>query len=191
MTPLLAAALDFQEFCGQRGWKSCIIGGIAVLRWGEPRFTRDVDVTLLTGFGNELEFIQTILASGYAGRISDAAGFALKHRVLLLESPNDIPIDISLAGFPFESLAIERATPFEFEPGCKLRTCSAEDLMVQKLFASRPRDILDVQTIADKQRGHLDWTYIESQLAPLAELKEQPAIMATFVKLRDANPPLK
>ena len=191
MTPLLAAALGFQEFCGQRSWKSCIIGGIAVLRWGEPRFTRDVDVTLLTGFGNELAFIQTILSSGYSGRIADAAGFALKHRVLLLESPNDIPIDISLAGFPFESLAIERATLFEFEPGCKLRTCSAEDLMVQKLFASRPRDISDVQTIAGKQRGHLDWTYIESQLAPLAELKEQPEIMATFARLRDANPPIK
>ena len=191
MTPLLAAALGFQELCGQKGWKSCIIGGIAVLRWGEPRFTRDVDVTLLTGFGNELEFIQTILGSGYSGRIADAAGFALKHRVLLLESPNDIPIDISLAGLPFESLAVERATLFEFEPGCKLRTCSAEDLMVQKLFASRPRDISDVQTIAGKQRGHLDWTYIESQLAPLAELKEQPEIMATFAKLRDANPPLK
>ena len=143
-------------------------------------------MTLLTGFGNELEFIQTILASGYSGRIADAAGFALKHRVLLLESPNDIPIDISLAASPFESLAIERATLFEFEPGCKLRTCSAEDLMVQKLFASRPRDISDVQTIAGKQRGHLDWTYIESQLAPLVELKEQPEIMATFAKLRDA-----
>ena len=136
MTPLLAAALEIQGVCDRRGWKSCIIGGIAVLRWGEARFTRDVDVTLLTGFGNEREFIETILESGYRGRIAAAAAFALKHRVLLLETPHDIPIDISLAGFPFESIAIDRATLFEFAPGCKLRTCSAEDLMVQKLGSS-------------------------------------------------------
>ena len=187
MTPLLAAALGIQEFCDLNGWQSCIIGGIAVLRWGEARFTRDVDLTLLTGFGKEREFIETILNSGYRGRISDAADFALKNRVLLLESPYDVPIDISLAGFPFEGIAIHRATLFEFEPGCKLRTCSAEDLMVQKLFAFRPRDVNDAQTISDKQVGALDWDYIETQLAPLAELKEQPEIMATFTNLRNAD----
>ena len=186
MTPLLAAALGIQEFCDQRGWKSCIIGGIAVLRWGEPRFTRVVDLTLLTGFGNELEFVESLLKSGYRGRISDAADFALKNRVLLLESPEDIPIDISLAGFPFEGLAIERSSLFEFEPGCNLRTCSAEDLIVQKLFASRPRDLFDVQT-ADKQHAGIDWAYVEMQLGPLAEIKEQSDIMVYLAKLRQAG----
>ena len=187
MTPLLAAALGIQEFCDQQGWKSCIIGGIAVLRWGEPRFTRDVDLTLLTGFGNELEFVETLLQSGYRGRISDAADFALKNRVLLLESPQNIPIDISLAGFPFEALAVDRSSLFEFEPGCNLRTCSAEDLIVQKLFASRPRDLFDVRTIVGKQHGCIDWAYVETQLGPLAELKEQPDIMVHLAKLRTAR----
>ena len=55
MTPLLQAALDFQTFLDCRAWRHCIIGGIALLRWGEPRFTRYVDVTLLCGFGREDE----------------------------------------------------------------------------------------------------------------------------------------
>ena len=184
MTPLLAAALEIQTFCDERGWRSCIIGGIAVLRWGEARFTRDVDVTLLTGFGKEREFIETLLDANYRGRMADAADFALKNRVLLLESPQNVPIDIALAGFPFEGLAIDRATQFEFEPGCHLRTCSAEDLMIHKLFAFRPRDLTDVDSIAAKQGGRLDWPYIELHLAPLAEIKEQPEIMARFAKLR-------
>jgi hypothetical protein len=33
-------------------------------------------------------------------------------------------------------------------------------------------------------RGHLDWDYVESQLGPLAELKEDPAIMARLAQLR-------
>lgn len=184
MTPLLRGALELQRFFEEREWRFCVIGGIALLRWGEPRFTRDVDVTLLTGFGGEERFIRLILASGYRGRIPDAASFAQRNRVLLVYSPDGISIDIVLAGLPFEALLVERASLFEFEPGCPLRTCSAEDLIVQKLFAFRPRDVLDVETVVVRQRRRLDWAYIETHLAPLAELKDQPEIMSTLSKLR-------
>ena len=144
-------------------------------------------ITVDQHFSRSLDIEATLLQSGYRGRISDAADFALKNRVLLLESPQNIPIDISLAGFPFEALAVDRSSLFEFEPGCNLRTCSAEDLIVQKLFASRPRDLFDVGTIVDKQHGCIDWAYVETQLGPLAELKEQPDIMVHLAKLRTAR----
>jgi acyl dehydratase len=67
-----------------------------------------------------------------------------------------------------------------------LRTCSAEDLIVLKLFAFRPRDVLDAETIVIRQRAALDWQYIATNLQPLAEVKGQPEIMATFEKLRRA-----
>jgi hypothetical protein len=92
MTPLLAAALELQNFFDRRQWKFCIIGGVALLRWGEPRFTRDVDVSLLSGFGREEEFIAPILSSAHRGRIPDAAEFARRNRVLLLDSPQSVPI---------------------------------------------------------------------------------------------------
>src|SRR5690242_15166458 len=98
MTPLFEAALDLQKFFVARSWQFCIIGGIAVLRWGEPRFTRDVDVTLLSGFGHEDEYITPLLAGGYSGRIPDAAAFARRHRVLLINAYNGVPIDIALGG---------------------------------------------------------------------------------------------
>lgn len=53
MNPIFAAAREIQDFCRSRGWRSFVIGGLAVQRRGEPRLTRDVDVTLLTGFGSE------------------------------------------------------------------------------------------------------------------------------------------
>src|SRR5260370_24207244 len=112
MTPLLEAASELQDFLNQRQWLFCIIGGIALLRWGEPRFTRDVDVTLLAGFGRENEFITPILSSGYRGRIPHAAEFARRNRVLLLQSPQGVPIGIALGGLPFEALAVERASPY-------------------------------------------------------------------------------
>jgi len=186
MTPLLEASLELQDFFDQRRWRFCLIGGIALLRWGEPRFTRDVDVTLLTGFGREDEFITPVLSAGYRGRIAEAAEFARRNRVLLVESPQGVPIDIALAGLPFEALMVERASLYEFETGCLLRTCSAEDLIVLKLFAFRPRDVLDVETIVARQHGRLEWAYIERQLSPLAQLKEQPEIMDVLSRLRTA-----
>jgi hypothetical protein len=53
-----------------------------------------------------------------------------------------------------------------------LRTCSAEDLIVMKAFASRGQDWVDVEGIIVRQTGALDWTYIDRQLRPLAELKD-------------------
>ena len=189
MTPLLEAARDLQAFLTERRWKFCIIGGIALLRWGEPRFTRDVDVTLLTGFGREDEFIAPLLEGGYRGRVTDAAGFARRNRVLLLTAPSGAPVDIALGGLPFEEEMVERSSLFEFTRGCRLRTCSAEDLIILKLFAFRPRDVPDVETEVVRQRGALDWDHIERHLGALSELKEQPEIMETFGRLRGRYPP--
>lgn len=183
MTPLFEAAYEFQGFVEARGWPFCFIGGLALLRWGEPRFTRDVDVSLLVGFGKEDSYIRPLLAA-YRHRINDALEFARRNRVLLLEASNGVPLDIALGGLPYEALAVERSTTFEFEDGCLLRTCSAEDLIVQKLFAFRPRDVSDVEGIAIRMAGQLDWEYVENQLRPLAEVKDEPAILAKLAKLR-------
>ena len=106
---------------------------------GEPRFTKDVDMTLLTGFGNEDRFIRDLLAN-YDSRVADPVNFALANRVLLLRSTAGIGIDIALGALPFEERAITRAKKIELEPGAHLRLCTAEDLIVMKAFADRPQD---------------------------------------------------
>jgi hypothetical protein len=46
---VLKAAGEVQSFCQSQGRKFCFIGGVALQRWGEPRLTQDVDLTLLIG----------------------------------------------------------------------------------------------------------------------------------------------
>jgi len=123
----------------------------------------------------------------YAPRNANVAQFALRSRVLLLNSPSGIGIDISLGALPFEHLVVQQASLFEFSPGLELRTCSAEDLMVMKLFASRAIDIRDAEGIAVRHDKTLDWRYVEEQLTPLAELKEEPEILPQFVRIRALN----
>ena len=50
MRDLFRLADEIQSFCRDRGWRFCFIGGIALQRWGEPRLTGDIDLTILTGF---------------------------------------------------------------------------------------------------------------------------------------------
>ena len=61
MNELLEAAREIQEVAGSCRWQFCFIGGLALQRWGEPRFTRDVDLTLLTGFGGEEVYVDRLL----------------------------------------------------------------------------------------------------------------------------------
>jgi hypothetical protein len=167
---LFSAASEVQAVLVAAGWRYCFIGGLAVQRWGEPRLTRDVDLTLLTGFGHEAPFID-LLVRRFAGRIPDAAEFASRHRVLLLKASEGVPIDIALGGLPFEERAVARATAWPVPGGDPLLTCSAEDLVVHKVFAGRDRDWADVDGIIARQGSTLDVATIESELVPLLALK--------------------
>lgn len=187
MTGLINLAADLQEFFAGKKWKFCFIGGLALQHWGEPRLTRDVDVTLLTGWDNEAAYIDALLER-YRPRINDAKGFALRSRTLLLKSDDNIGIDIALAGLPFEETAIERACRIEYLPGIQLLICSPEDLMVMKAFANRPRDWLDIESIIERQgKAALDWDYVLRQIEPLSAAKELPEIHEKIRRLGPAD----
>ena len=128
MTALVAAARELIHFLEASGFKACLIDGLVVQRWGEPRLTRDVDATVLADYGTEDRVIDAVLGR-FAARRDDARDFALANRVLLVRATNGVDMDVSLAAFEFEREAIDRATSYEFEPGVALVTCSAEDLV--------------------------------------------------------------
>jgi hypothetical protein len=180
---VIHAAGELQTVCLSQGWQFCFIGGLALQRWGEPRETVDADLTLLTGFGGEEPFIQ-ILLQHFEARIPAAAQFARERRVLLLRSSKGVGLDVALGALPFEELVVQRSSLFDYPPKITLRTCSAEDLIVLKAFAARGQDWVDVERIIVRQTGNLDWTYILSQLRPLAELKEAPEIVDQLERRR-------
>lgn len=182
MNPLFAAAVDVQAFCASRRWRSTVIGGLSVQRWGEPRQTRDVDLTLITGIGDESRFVEALLTQ-YQGRIPDAHRFALERRVLLLESAAGIAIDVSLGALPFEERVVHRSSEFAFDASAIVRTCSAEDLVVLKAFADRPQDWLDVEGILARQGPAFDRELVVAELLPLLELKEDATPYQTLQRL--------
>lgn len=184
MNALIRAAADLQTVCETHTWRFCFISGLAVLRWGEPRETIDVDLTLIAGFGHESEFV-SVLTKAFEPRIDDVAAFAKVNRVLLLRAVSGVGLDIAFGSLPFEELAVSRSTLFTYPPDLPLRTCSAEDLIVLKAFADRPKDWMDIEGVIIRHAPVLDWAYVRAQLAPLAELKDAPDLLERLERTRE------
>lgn len=75
MKTLLQAGAVVERVLEEHGWRFCFIGGIANFRWGTPRLTDDLDLTLLTGFGAEARYAESLLRE-FESRIPNAAEFA-------------------------------------------------------------------------------------------------------------------
>jgi hypothetical protein len=186
MNDIFAAAVELERACRAKGFRFCFIGGIAVQRWGRPRMTADVDLTLITGFGGEGPYVDALLAV-FSGRIADAREFALRHRTLLLVTSNGIHADVALGAMPFEEHTVERASAFAVSPNESITTCCAEDLIVHKAFAARDKDWLDVEGIVERQGPRLDRELIWRELLPLLELKEDSSIEPRLRGLLDRS----
>jgi hypothetical protein len=184
MIDLLVAAVEVTEFCQRQDWQFCFIGGVAVQRWGNPRFTVDVDLTLITGYGQEEKYAE-ILLEALEPRRADAGQFAVLHRVLLARTHAGVDVDIAFGALPFEEHSIERASDWIVDSERSLPTCSAEDLIVHKVFAGRDRDWDDVRGVLVRQHRKLDWKVIDEELPPLLELKETPEAWQRLQKIAD------
>ncbi|TAN48170.1 MAG: hypothetical protein EPN19_16455 [Betaproteobacteria bacterium] len=93
-------------------------------------------------------------------------------------------MDIAFGALPFEERCVERASDWELAPGIVLHTCSAEDLVVLKVFASRAQDWVDVNGILARQRRALDWALIVDELKPLLALRESPENLDRLMQLK-------
>ncbi len=181
---LYSAAVRLQRRYEDEGTRYCFIGGLAIQKWGEPRFTRDVDLTIFSGFGGEQAVIDRELRV-LEPRIDDVVDFALLNRVLLVQDKMNCSIDISLAAMPYESDVISRSQfqslNLEFEP---LRLCSATDLVILKAFAGRPQDWQDIRGTLIRSQKLIDWKLIDKELEMLLELKEEPESLEKLYQLK-------
>jgi Nucleotidyl transferase of unknown function (DUF2204) len=142
-----------------------VIGGLAVAVWGEPRATRDVDVTVdVEAIGVE-SFVRAAAACGNP-RPDDPVAFAERTGVLPVRTAAEVPVDFVLAALPFELEAIRRARLVAVE-GTGVPICAPEDLVVHKIVSERPRDLEDVVGVLRRQKD-LDRSGLDRTIGALA-----------------------
>lgn len=185
MNEQFKALKEIGAFLKKEKVKYMILGGIALQYWGEPRFTRDVDITVMVKPNKESIFIKRVLAA-FKGRIKNAEDFALKNRVILIFSSNRIEIDISLGIPGYESESIKRVKKIKINKNF-FPIVSAEDLIIHKLIASRARDIEDIKGVLIRQREKLDVKYIRYWLRIFSEILGKKEIVETFDTLSKSS----
>lgn len=159
---LLKLLAQVQKRLEKANIPSMVYGGIAVIAWGRPRFTQDVDLKVLLTREEAVRLIECMTPEFQPDDENPEA--KLRQRgFVFFRDPSQIRIDLVLAETGFDLEAMGRALPVEMLPGISLKICSPEDLLVYKMISNRPRDNDDVPGIIRRQKN-LDDLYIEHWL---------------------------
>lgn len=124
-----------------------VIGGQAVLLYGEPRLTKDIDITLdmgIEGYPKVREVIENLF---FKILVDNPEEFIKKTMVLpTIEEKSSIRIDFIFSFTPYEKQAIGNAINVKINDKV-VKFASLEDVVIHKIIAGRARDIEDVKTI--------------------------------------------
>lgn len=153
------------EILQRRGLPYMVIGGIAAQLWGEPRFTKDIDLTV--DVRADVDELLRIAEEIGVARPRDPKDFVERTRVLPLVSADGVGVDLTLATLTFEIEAIDRARDVDLGYG-PVRFCQPDDLAIMKLVAGRPQDLLDVVAVIKHQEGELDLARVERLIDALS-----------------------
>jgi hypothetical protein len=144
-----------------------IMGGMAVRMHALPRPTYDLDFTLaiersaLPSLFAAAESAGFVVPEGYrSGWVDRVAGLPLLKLKHYLSEARSIDVDIFLAETPFQESVLQRRQRHSVD-GWEAWFVSAEDLILLKLLADRPRDRIDVADILFVQ-GKVDEVYLRN-----------------------------
>lgn len=136
-----------------------VIGGQAVLLYGEPRLTRDIDITLGVGVEGLNKVRGVIGGVGLKILVKKDKEFVGKNMVLpTLDRKSGIRVDFIFSFSPYERQAIERGKDIKLGR-TTVRFASLEDLVIHKVIAGRARDFEDVKSVLLKN-PRFDSAYI-------------------------------
>jgi predicted nucleotidyltransferase len=147
----------------QRQIPYMVIGGQAVLLYGEPRLTRDVDITLGVGPERLPDLLEIARASAWRVLVESPEQFVQQTLVLpVQDSGSGIRIDLIFSYSPYERQAMERVRRVKLG-SASVCFAAIEDVVVLKVVAGRPRDLEDVRSIL-LRNSELDRAYIRRWL---------------------------
>lgn len=128
------------------------IGGVAVVAWGIPRQTFDLDLVvsvpeqrfddLVQAFARHELTMEERFRRGHRDRIGDME----KVRVYLPAGRTLIALDVYLATTPFLKSALDRRVATDLGRG-NVFVCAAADLILLKLMANRRKALVDIENV--------------------------------------------
>lgn len=182
MKDVYETLLEFIDIFRELDLRYAVMGGLAIRAYSIPRSTWDVDLTLGIDRDDLPRFFEAVESRGYSvpeaysrGWVDQVAGMPLvKFKTYCASGTVDVDVFIAENDFQMSSLSRSEIMPTEVGP---VSIVTPEDLILLKLIANRPRDLIDVADLLFIQ-GDLDEDYLRlwgKRLGVLAILEDQLA----------------
>jgi len=140
-----------------------IIGGQAVLLYGVPRLTKDIDITLGINIDKLPEIVDIAKSIKLKPLPQNVEAFVKKTFVLpTKDQKSGARVDFIFSFTPYEKQAIQRGTKIKIK-NFPVNFASVEDVIIHKIIAGRPRDIEDAKSVILKNLN-FDKRYIKNWL---------------------------
>lgn len=157
MRSIKHVAFAFDRACAHSDTGYALVDGFAVMAWGIPRATMDVDAIVHLGGKRLTAFVAACNAEGFLvdhRDLVDALGGGGHATISDRESPYHV--DLKPARTPDELRQVKSAREVSYPDG-RLRVARPEDTIAYKLLFGSPHDYADARGIAVRQREILDW----------------------------------
>jgi hypothetical protein len=123
-----------------------IVGGYAVAYHGYPRYTRDIELSILIDHDNALKMVKTIGDFGFASLGLIENDFLEADTIIQLGyAPNRIDLIMGLSGVEFEVCYPKRVE--EDVDGVRLPFIDLESLKKSKQASGRLQDLADIENL--------------------------------------------
>lgn len=149
----MALNQDFKEFfelLNKHKVKYLVVGGYSVAIHGHPRYTKDIDVWILTNEDNAESLLRALDDFGFGSLDLSISDFETPGQVIQLgNAPARIDILTSLTGVDFEDCWAKRLLIEDSD--LTYPVISLEDLKTNKRAVGRFQDLADLEALEGDQ----------------------------------------
>jgi len=165
---------------GNVGARWYVFGAQAVLVWGRPRLTGDVDVTIFLDPEQPDAFVAAMTKAGFDLRVTDVHDFVARTRVFpFTHAASGLALDVVLGGPGLEEEFLRTARPVDVG-GVTVPVIGPEELIVTKVLAGRAKDLDDVRGILAAQGETLDLPRVRGLIGALEAAIDQSDLLPCF-----------
>ena len=178
------ALVAFADLARRLDVRWYVFGAQAVNLHGFPRSTADLDLTVQLEPISTATLVRELERAGFSPRFTDDAFIATTRVIPVTHRATKLPVDVVLAGPGLEDqflaeVVIHRVADHD------IPVLSAENLIVTKLLASRPKDLEDVRELLAIRGDAIDHMHVAAVLETLEQALDQSDLRALYQRLRD------
>jgi hypothetical protein len=193
--PLAAALIRavelLSETFAERAIHYALVGGLATMLRGRPRFTQDVDVLVEVPQVALPPLLDDLSGRGFTLDLPTVVNQFVREHLTTFRF-GIVRIDWLKPVLPLYARTLADASELIWTPGHSLRVATAEGLILTKLVAFREQDQADILTLLAANQADIDVELIRREWQPYTDLEAArtawlDAAIARLVSPRDGR----